>query len=51
MKSQNRKERGKKVRKKGNMPMKNTTGTKLKHEVEQKKRSGRKLGGGSKVRA
>lgn len=33
------------------MPMKNTTGIKLKHEVEQKKRSGGKLGGGSKVRA
>lgn len=31
--------------------MKDTTGLKLKHEVEQKKRSGGKLGGGSKVRA
>jgi len=39
MKSQNRREGGKNVRKKGNTPMKNTTGIKLKHEVEQKKRS------------
>lgn len=31
--------------------MKNTTGIKLKHEVEQKKRSAGKLGGGRKVRA
>lgn len=33
------------------MPIKTTTGIKLKHEVEQKKRSGGKLGGGSKVTA
>lgn len=44
MNSQNRKERGKKVRKnRGNRPMKITKGITLQHKVEQKQRSGEKL--------